>query len=143
MIMLIAPHPDVVQDFHAAINLEQSAIKVADEELYEHYRQGFVEELAHSMAEYTRMYRSSEPALFPPGSPVIVFANEKKATLIFRAHPYQKQMWQTADYISCHMVKEGDHWLIKSMEELQGLGGEHSETPGTIRSYAHSVFCAH
>ena len=90
-----------------------------------HYRQGFAENLAQRLTDYSWSRDSSvlrccrDAALMVPDSVVVVSKNDTTAVVVYPTPPFLRERWGFEPYSSDELRRCDGRWVITANKELQ------------------------
>lgn len=99
-------------------------------QVYNHYRQGFSDELAESLTSYTWSegeLRATEKTMEIPDTVHIISISKEKATVYYKTPEDLRTIWQLKSYTINYLRREENRWIIYKSSESDTIPVEISE----------------
>ncbi|HKJ46904.1 MAG TPA: hypothetical protein VJ991_13815 [Balneolales bacterium] len=93
-------------------------------QVYQHYRQGFSDELAESLTSYTWTdggLRATEKTMEPPDTVHVLTVSDSEATVYYRIPTELRQIWQLKKYSIDRLRRDDGRWIIIESNEADTI----------------------
>jgi hypothetical protein len=113
---------EIISSVKQAYSLEDQLFAAPDhytswDDVYRHYRQGFCEEIARRLADYSwwpegNYLREGDKVMAVPDSIVVLEVGGTHAVVTYPSPELMKVLWGSKEYTVDRLQREGDHWVI-------------------------------
>jgi hypothetical protein len=109
------------------------------DDVYRHYRQGFSEEIAGNLADYSwrqegGVLRETEKVMQVPGGVVVLELSDTHAVVAYPTTDVMLELWGAGKFTLDRLQLEDDHWVIvESNTTDEWPSGYSTRPPNTIK----------